>query len=319
MPELGWIGKEPVVDLAGRIPRRTLRRVPELSLKGTGPANTIVHGDNLLALAALLPAYGEKVKLVFIDPPYNAPDERWPYEDRLYDPPSEGWFGEVGTEGEDPLRHDKWLCMMYPRLQLLRDLLSAEGAIFVTMGENEAPRLRLLMNEVFGPETFLGCAAWHKGPSPGQNAAFLSKTHNYVVVHAKNAAPASKANLPTTWWTAGEFGDSEEARRELGTLFPEKEDLFAIPKPTRLVRRIVEAATDPGGGDIILDCFAGSGTTAQAVLEQNERDGGNRCFVLVEMAGFADDLTAERVRRVLSDGDRRSSAGFDFFELDEAR
>ncbi|WP_166173564.1 site-specific DNA-methyltransferase [Rubrobacter tropicus] len=319
MPELVWIGKEQVVDLATGIPPRALRRAPELSLTGTGPANTIVHGDNLLALAALLPAYREKVKLVFIDPPYNAPGERWPYEDRLYEPPAEGWFGEVGAEDEDPLRHDKWLCMMYPRLELLRDLLSPEGRIFVTMGENEAPRLRLLMNEVFGPGTFLGCAAWHKGPSPGQNAGFLSKTHNYVVVHAKNAAPKPEANLPTTWWTAGEFGDSEEARRELEALFPEREDLFAIPKPTRLVRRIVEAATDPRGGDVVLDCFAGSGTTAQAVLEQNAWDGGDRRFVLVEMAGFANDLTAERVRRVLSGGDRSSSAGFDFYELDEVR
>jgi adenine specific DNA methylase Mod len=319
LPELDWIGREHVLGLAASLPPRALRRVPELSLAGDGPTNTIIHGDNLLALAALLPTYRERVDLVFIDPPYNAPDERWPYEDRLYEPPVDEWFGEVGAEGEDPLRHDKWLCMMYPRLELLRDLLSPQGRIFVTMGENEVPRLRLLMDEIFGPETFLGCAAWHKGPSPGQPASFLSRTHNYVVVHAKDAGRTSKfPSFSTTWWTAECFGDSEEARRELETLFPEREDRFATPKPARLVRRIVEAATGPRGG-VVLDCFAGSGTTAQAVLEQNARDGGDRRFVLVEVADFANDLTAERVRRVVGGGDHSSSAGFDFYELGEAR
>jgi adenine specific DNA methylase Mod len=309
-----------VLDLAARVPPRTLRRIPERSLDGGEPGNAIVHGDNLQTLAALMPSYREGVKLVFIDPPYNAPDERWTYDDRLYEPEAEGWFGEVGAEGEDPLRHDKWLCMMYPRLSLLQDLLTPDGKIFVTMGENEAPRLRLLMDEVFGAGNFLGSAVWHKGPSPGGGGAFLSRTHNYIVVHARDAARASRPpHPPTTWWTAEDFGDSEEGRRELTSLFPERESPFAIPKPTRLVRRIVEAATDPHAGDVVLDCFAGSGTTAHAVLEQNARDGGDRRFVLVEAADFADTLTAERVRRVL-DGEGQNPykgppAGFDFYEL----
>ncbi|HEX2728408.1 MAG TPA: site-specific DNA-methyltransferase, partial [Rubrobacteraceae bacterium] len=278
------------------------------------------HADNLRALKALLPSYRGRVKLVFIDPPYNADDERWVYADHGYTPELEPLLGEVGREGEDPLRHDKWLCMMYPRLVLLRELLAPDGSIFISIGDNELSRLRLIMDEVFGAQNFLGCAVWEKGPPAPGGEAFLTSTHNYVVIYAKGGKRTSTPEVPATWWTSRHYGDSEEARRELGALFPEVRDLFGIPKPTRLIQRIVRAATDANTRDIVLDCFAGSGTTAHAVLKQNAEDGGDRRFILVESKDFAEKLTAERVRRVIKEqgGESRSGTkvGFDYYELD---
>ncbi|HEX2729549.1 MAG TPA: site-specific DNA-methyltransferase, partial [Rubrobacteraceae bacterium] len=163
MPELDWIGKHLVLDLAGKVPVHPLRSVEQISLH-PGSGNKVVHGDNLQALKALLPHCRERVKLVFIDPPYNADDERWIYADYGYKAELEPLLGEVGREGEDTLRHDKWLCMMYPRLVLLRELLAPDGSIFISIGDNELPRLRLVMDEVFGARNFLGCAVWEKGP-----------------------------------------------------------------------------------------------------------------------------------------------------------
>lgn len=314
MPELDWIGREHVLDLAGKVPVHSLRHIPEKSLH-PGSGNRIVHSDNLRALKALLPRYRGRVKLVFIDPPYNADDERWVYADHGYTPELKPLLGEVGREEEDPLRHDKWLCMMYPRLVLLRDLLAPDGSIFISIGDNEMPRLRMLMDEVFGARNFLGCAVWNKGPERSESAGFLTSTHNYIVVYARDRARTSTSESLTTWWTKESFGDSEEARRELGALFPEARDLFGIPKPTRLIQRIVHAATHPKTGDIVLDCFAGSGTTAHAILKQNAEDGGNRRFFLVEMEDFAEKLTAGRVRRAVR-GQDSLRTGFDYYVLE---
>ncbi|MGI9050433.1 MAG: site-specific DNA-methyltransferase [Rubrobacteraceae bacterium] len=304
MPELYWKGKRSVVDHAGKVPSCSLRHVPEASV-GEGSGNEIVHGDNLRALKALLPRYGGRVKLVFIDPPYNADGEVWTYSDRIDAPDIEDWPGKV--EVDDPLRQDKWLSMMYPRLTLLRGLLRSDGVIFVTIGDNELHHLRLLLDEVFGARNFLGCAVWEKGPSGGDKKQIVS-VHNYVVIYARDKGRAAlESPGVTTWWTGEDFGDSREARRELEEIFPEVEERFAIPKPTRLVRRILEFTTHPSGGDLVLDCFAGSGTTAHAVLDQNSQDGGNRRFILVEAEDFTDPLTAERVRRVIRKSDPPNS------------
>ena len=129
MPKLDWIGKQYVVNHTGEVPFRLLQRIPEASV-GDGSGNAIVHGDNLEALKALLPYYRERVKLVFIDPPYNTGNENWVYNDRMNAPKIRQWLGKVvGGEGEDLSRHDKWLCMMYPRLTLLRDLLAENGIL----------------------------------------------------------------------------------------------------------------------------------------------------------------------------------------------
>jgi adenine specific DNA methylase Mod len=309
-----------VLNLAGRVPLRSLRRIPESSLQ-PGSGNVIVHGDNLQALKALLPCYRERVKLIFIDPPYNADDERWVYSDPIDAPDIEHFSGEVGGEGEDPLRHDKWLCMMYPRLVLLRDLLRPDGEIFISIGDNEIHHLRMLMDEIFGARNFLGCAVWHKGPSSDGGEGMVNSTHNYVVMYARDKEQASPSKTLTTWWTSESFGDRQEARRELESLFPEAQGLFAIPKPTRLIQRILEAATDRDTRNIVLDCFAGSGTTAHAVLKQNAGDGGDRRFILIEMEDYAGSLTAERVRRVIRSEHGPPHAvpevGFEYCELDE--
>ncbi len=313
MPELVWTGKRFAVGYADEAPTPAIRRIPESSV-GEGSGNRIVHGDNLLALKALLPDYREGIKLVFIDPPYNAGGEVWSYTDRIGGGYGERWAGRV--EADDPLRHDKWLCMMYPRLALLRELLSLDGEIFITIGDNELHHLRLLMDEIFGPRNFLGCAVWRKGPSDDEKP--ITGVHNYVVVYARDRRLSSVngAGL-ASWWTGEDFGDSREARRELEGLFPEVEDRFAIPKPTRLIRRVIEIATSPSDGDVVLDCFAGSGSTAHAVLAQNAADGGDRRFVLVESEDYADALTAERVRRILQNqGKHAGATGFDYYELD---
>ncbi|MDQ3658847.1 MAG: site-specific DNA-methyltransferase [Actinomycetota bacterium] len=339
MPELDWVGKRHVVGHADKVPFRSLRRVPASSFGDVDEVgasnekdqsganlidsgNVIVRGDNLQALKALLPFYRGRVKLVFIDPPYNADGEVWSYDDRIDAPYIERWLGSV--EADDPLRQDKWLCMMYPRLALLREFLKPNGTIFITIGDNEVHHLRMLLDEVFGVRNFLGCAVWEKGLSGDGGGEIIASTHNYVVIYARDRSQASLDGPDaTTWWTGKGFGDSRTAKRELGGLFPEVKDLFAIPKPTRLIQHILELATEPVACDIVLDCFAGSGTTAHAVLNQNALDGGDRRFLLVETEDYADTLTAERVRRVIrgKSGQPRThpKSGFDYYELGEER
>lgn len=309
MPELVWKGKEHATGYAEKISTRALQRVPASSV-GEGSGNKIIYGDNLLALKALLPDYRRGVKLVFIDPPYNADGEVWHYGDDLGGPYGERWTGRV--EPGDPLRHDKWLCMMYPRLVLLRELLRPDGTIFATIGDNELHHLRLLMDEIFGTRNFLGCAVWNKGSSGDES--YLENVHNYVVIYARDSEHAAiDSSGATSWWTGEDFGDSRTARRELEELFPEAGSPFAIPKPTRLIRHVLQLATVPTKADVVLDCFAGSGSTAHAVLAQNAADGGDRHFILVESEDYADTLTAERARRVLRN--QNCTAGFDYYEL----
>ncbi|WP_302011188.1 hypothetical protein [Collinsella tanakaei] len=122
MPTLNWMGKEKVVNHHRDVPYRVLERVPEkgvLDSHGSDCGNMVIHGDNLEALKALLPEYEGKVDCVYIDPPYNTGNEGWVYNDNVNDPRIRKWLNQaVGKEGEDFCRHDKWLCMMYPRLQL---------------------------------------------------------------------------------------------------------------------------------------------------------------------------------------------------------
>ena len=158
MVRLDWTGREEAARLAGSPPRGKLRKVPELSTGEGRSGNAIIHADNLPAMAALTPALRCRVDLAFLDPPYNAARERWIYPDRIL-----GRFGSiVGAEGEDPLRHDKWLSMMYPRLALLRVLLAESGTLFMTLDDHEVHHARVLMDEIFGPENFLANITWEK-------------------------------------------------------------------------------------------------------------------------------------------------------------
>ena len=416
MPELNWIGKQHVVNHAEEVPFRLLRKEPTPSEGVADSGNMLVHGDNLEALKALLPYYRNRVKLVFIDPPYNTGNEGWAYNDKMNAPKLKKWFGKVvGGEGEDLSRHDKWLCMMYPRLELLRDLLAENGSLWMTVDDNEAHYAKVLMDEIFGRTNFIASVIWQKVFSPKNTAMYFSDDHDYVLVYAKNAEtwrpnllPRSEAAdkryknpdgdergpwtsgdlsarnyyslgtypvetpsgkiisgppkgsywrvskekleeldadgrvwwgpkgqgvprlkrflsevkqgvVPQTIWSYEQAGHTQDAKKELVSLmdFEDTSDVFVTPKPVKLLQRILQVASD--NDSVVLDSFAGSGTTAHAVLKQNAEDGGSRKFVLVEMEDYAGSLTAERVRRVIrGEGGQPylgEETGFDYYEL----
>ena len=397
MPTLNWIGKEAVSQHHKQVPFRQLEPDAALSCKpadGTETGNLIVQGDNLLALKALLPRYAGQVKCIYIDPPYNTGNEGWVYNDNVNSPEIRKWLGEVvGKEGETLDRHDRWLCMMYPRLLLLKQFLREDGAIFVSIDDNEVASLRLLMDEVFGAGNFVANIVWQKKYTIANDSKWLAENHDHILAFANNksvwrpnrlarseemnaryrnpdehpkgvwkstplyakrtpseeekaftftfknglkwtppagttarfprakleemdanneiwfgasgdAQPSRKTFLSelkiasppaATIWLHDEAGHNHEAREEIkATLSSES---FDTPKPTRLIQRILQIASDPDS--LILDSFAGSGTTGHAVLKQNAEDGGQRRFILVEMDDkIASSVTAERVRRV---------------------
>ncbi|MBL9152902.1 MAG: site-specific DNA-methyltransferase [Verrucomicrobiales bacterium] len=399
MPTLDFKGKQFVHSHHLSVPFRELQVVPKKSLPGKGrkPSlddNLIIHGDNLEALKALLPTHAGKVDCIFIDPPYNTGNEGWCYNDNVRSPLMREWIKKAANpvDKEDLERHDKWLCMMWPRLQLLRELLAEDGAIFITIDDNEVHRLRLIMDEIFGEEGFITAITWQARYSRSNDAVF-SLSHNTVLVYGKdtaawektrnlldrdakqetqytnpdndprgpwraipwdapnirenlsypiktptgktkfppsgrhwsrtedkwkeivaagldyygrdgNGSPSYKAFLkdasgivPNTWWAHDDAGHTDEAKKELIEILGTENLAFATPKPCRLLERILQVATQKDS--LILDSFAGSGTTAHAVLAANARDGGNRRFILVESENYADTLTAERIRRVI--------------------
>ena len=393
MPTLDWIGKNAVVKHHKEVPFRLLEPDVKLSCGDTDSGNLIVEGDNLHALKALLPRYAGKVKCIYIDPPYNTGNEGWVYNDNVNAPEIKKWLGEtVGKEAEDLTRHDKWLCMMYPRLVLLKQFLAEDGAIFVSIDDNEVASLRLLMDEIFGRKNFIATMAWQKRYSR-ENRGSIGDAHEYLVGFAinpdrfkesRNRVPIDEKQakvyknlnddpngrwrgipmtaqgfrpnqmyeivspdgtvhtpppgrcwgmiesayrkletagriyfgksgksqpqvirylsevegmIPWTWLPHEEVGHTDEAKKELYSVLSTDCD-FDTPKPTRLIQRILQIASD--GPSLILDSFAGSGTTGHAVLKQNAADGGHRKFILVEMEpNIAKDITAERVRRVI--------------------
>ena len=420
MPNLSFKGKVFVENHHLAVPYHELTPVKAKGLSETASLhdNLIVHGDNLAALKALLPTYHRKVKCIVIDPPYNTGNEGWAYNDRVNSPMMQDWLGKV-VDRDDLTRHDKWCCMMLPRLKLLRELLADDGAIFITIDDNEVHRLRCLMDEVFGEENFIATVIWQKVYSPKSSAKHFSEDHDYAVVYGRNGeawrpnplprteeqnavyrnpdndtrgpwrpnnlaarnpyskgryaircpggrvikgpptgsywrlseerfreldadgriwwgedgnnVPAPKiflsevkqGRVPQTLWKYKEVGHTQEAKREVIAVFDEAPDVFVTPKPVRLVEQVLRIATDKDS--IILDSFAGSATTAHAVLALNKEDGGNRRFVLIECEDYADSITAERVRRVIKgvpaakDAALKAGLGgtFSYFELGE--
>lgn len=470
MPTLNWIGKDKVVTHHLDVPYRVLEhRYTYPTLSDGIPAeseNKIIRGDNLEALKALLPEYEGRVKCIYIDPPYNTGYEGWVYNDNVNDPKIRKWLGEVvGKEGEDLSRHDKWLCMMYPRLVLLQRLLSQDGVIFISIDDTEQANLRLICNEIFGIDNFVANISWQRTYSPRNDSKGIPNETDWVIVYRKSqlwmplklertddmdSRYASPDNDPRPWtsgdataagasthpgmvyavqhpitgkmlypvngshwrygqdqmlsimnewapyvlrpindyerrvdicrtssekvpvainaivlendddfarrisrtrydkgvwpklyftnkgtggirckryldsmngrvatnfWPYKEVGHTDEASKELKAIFGKAP--FETPKPTRLLARVLEIAADKDS--IILDSFAGSGTTAHAVLKMNKQDGGNRRFLLVEMMDYAETITAERVRRVIDGyGSVEGTGGsFSFYDLGE--
>ena len=205
MPTLNWIGKEAVVNHHQQVPFHLLKDVPDLGCGDPGSGNLIVEGDNLTALKALLPYYAGQVKCIYIDPPYNTGNEGWIYNDNVKSPVITEWLGKVvGKEGETLDRHDRWLCMMYPRLALLRQFLRDDGIIMVSIDDHEASNLRAIMNEVFGLQNFVSQLIWEKGRK--NDAKLFSVGHEYVIVYAKSAARLKDLN---TRWRTEKEGASE--------------------------------------------------------------------------------------------------------------
>jgi DNA modification methylase len=202
MPTLNWIGKKAVENHHRHVPFHLLREVPELSVGDPGSGNLIVEGDNLLALKALLPYYSGQVKCVYIDPPYNTGvDERnedgkrsgWIYNDNVNSLEIKEWLNRVvGAESEDLSRHDKWLCMMYPRLSLLRQFLREDGVLFVSIDEVEYSNLRQILDEIFGISNRVGTIVWHNATD--NNPTNISMEHEYILCYARN-----KTQLAPVW------------------------------------------------------------------------------------------------------------------------
>lgn len=180
MPTLNWIGKDKVVTHHQEVSYKVLehqygfRSNDKDNKSETKSGNMIIHGDNLEALKSLLPKYENKIKCIYIDPPYNTGNEKWVYNDNVNDPKIKKWLGEVvGAQGEDLSRHDKWLCMMYPRLTLLQKLLADDGVIFISIDDNEFANLKLLCDEVFGVGNFIGQFIWQKRKGGGNDSFFI--------------------------------------------------------------------------------------------------------------------------------------------------
>ena len=476
MPTLEWIGKDKVVNHHLDVPYRVLERKYSYDKSGqhdedNGSENMIIHGDNLDALKSLLPRYEGRVKCIYIDPPYNTGNEKWVYNDNVNDPRILKWLGQVvGAEGEDLSRHDKWLCMMYPRLKLLQRLLSDDGVIFISIDDTEYANLKLICDEIFGSNCFVSNISWQRTYStrndskgivnevehilcyskqpnwqpnklprtaemnakygnPDNDTAMWrpdnafapgATTHQgmvYAIQHPFTGKMLYPANgrcwtfgqeqmleimsgwcpyelkelddareraivcgvsieevrqgvqaivlsksleeskqlaqkvydtgpwprfffskggkggiarktyldnvggkLPTNFWPYSNAGHTDEAKKEMLAVFDGRAT-FDTPKPHRLIEFVLQISGDKNA--IVFDSFAGSGTTAHAVLNMNKADGGHRRFILVEMMDYADSITAERVKRVIDGyGSGRQAVegtggSFSYYELGE--
>ena len=204
MPTLHWIGKDKVINHHMDVPFKVLEHSYGFdngtqTEQETKSGNKIIHGDNLEALKSLLPEYESKIKCIYIDPPYNTGNESWVCNDNVNDPKIKKWLGQVvGKEAEDLTRHDKWLCMIYPRLKLLHKLLADDGAIFISIDDNEQANLRLVCDEIFGGGNFINNIIWQKKFSPQNDAKYFSDNHDFVVCYSKNKSNWKRILLTRT-------------------------------------------------------------------------------------------------------------------------
>ncbi|MFM2007132.1 MAG: hypothetical protein RLZZ09_2787, partial [Pseudomonadota bacterium] len=252
MPTLNWIGKESVIRHHREVPFRLLETVPELSLPShpkegaKGDGNLIVQGDNLHALKALLPRYAGQVKCIYIDPPYNTGNEGWVYNDNVNSPEIRRWLGEVvGKEGETLDRHDRWLCMMYPRLVLLRQFLREDGAIFVSIDDNEVATLRLLMDEIFGAKNFVVQIEWQKRYTRSNNTVSFTTVLEHILTYQKSGE--FSPNLVEK----GEEADARYSNPDKDPRGPWKAIPFLNPLPPDERPNLVYDIVQPNTGEIL--------------------------------------------------------------------
>ena len=178
MPLLHWLTREEDIHRAALAPYRLLEEVPDLSHGDRDTGNMLIQGDNLDALKALLPYYAGKVKCIYIDPPYNTRSAFEHYDDNL--------------------EHAQWLAMIYPRLELLRKLLSEDGSIWISIDDNEGHYLKVVMDEVFGRKNFVANVVWQKKYSPQNDAKWLSDSHDHIIIFARNKEKWRPMPLPRT-------------------------------------------------------------------------------------------------------------------------
>jgi len=220
MPVLTFKGKTAVENHHHTVPHHVLELDADRSVlaKGEKPSldgNLIIEGDNLLALKALLPTHAGRIKCIYIDPPYNTGNEGWVYNDNLTQPQFKEWIGQVvGKEGEDATRHDKWCCMMYPRLQLLRELLREDGAIFISIDDNEIAHLRSISDDIFGAENYVATFIWEKRTTR-ENRRVFSFNHDYLVCYAlvKSQFESSRNLLPLTEEVEARYANPDADKR----------------------------------------------------------------------------------------------------------
>jgi adenine-specific DNA-methyltransferase len=370
--ELTWIGK----DERPRLEPRILLEETDKSYHATARVtdrdifdNMLIHGDNLLALKALEQAFTRRVKCIYIDPPFNT--------------------GQAFEHYDDGIAHSLWLSLMRDRLAILERLLSDEGSIWVHCDDNEQAYLKVMMDEVFGRQSFVATVVWESRYSRSNDAS-LSQSHNFILVYARNPelwksvrnrlprteeqagqyknpdndprgpwraipwdAPNIRPNLtypiktptgqirmppegrcwsrteeqwlaivsqglaffgksgdgapsfkrflddagpivPNTWWSHEDSGHTDEAKKESHALFG-KDNVFATPKPERLLERIVTIGTNPG--DLVLDSFAGSGTTGAVAHKMGRR------WIMVERGEHCETHIAPRLRKVIDGTD----------------
>ncbi|MCP1314233.1 MULTISPECIES: site-specific DNA-methyltransferase [unclassified Halomonas] len=436
---LNWPGKRGALLAANAPTAKTLRPCNKKSIDFSRTKNIFVEGDNLEALRLFQETYLSKVKVIYIDPPYNTGKE-FVYNDN-FSSSSEDYLkksnqhldsgGRLVTNTESNGRyHSDWLSMMYPRLKLARNLLSDDGAIFISIDDHEIDNLRKICDEVFGSANFIAQIIWHKMDSPKNSAKYFSEDHDYIVVYAKdsevwrpNLLPRSKEMesryknpdndprgpwllgdlaarnayslgvypittpsgkvidgppagsywriskekfeeldrdgriwwgesgsnrpgikrflsevksgvIPQTYWSWKEVGSTRHAKRDLSKLMEANtgDVLFDTPKPPRLIKRILQIATSANSDDIVLDFFAGSGSTAEAVMGLNQGDGGNRRFFLVQLPEEIDgeefdtisNVCCERLRRCgeiysnSSEGELTNDVGYRFLKIDSS-
>ncbi|MCZ2369624.1 site-specific DNA-methyltransferase [Vibrio diabolicus] len=416
---LFWPGKKQA-RMASMTPSTATLRPNFISRKSN---HIFIEGDNFEVLKTLQKSYHKKVDVIYIDPPYNTGKD-FIYSDNYKDNISNYLLTtkQVSESGKklssnsntSGRYHSNWLNMMYPRLKLARNLLSDDGAIFISIDDNEHSNLKSICDEIFGEDNFVNNIIWQKKYSPSNDAKWLSDNHDFILCYAKNksiwrpnllprsdealaryknpdndprgpwmsdnlsvktysaandfeittpsgrkvAPPASscwrvsKSKLqemisdnriwfgedgkntprikrflsevkdgttPLTIWPYNEVGHNQSAKQELKKIFPDTKDIFDTPKPSSLIKRILDISSKKDS--IVLDFFAGSGTTAQAVIEKNLEDSGSRQFILVQLpepTGKQDyklisDFTKERIKRVL---DNYGLPMFNSFSLD---
>lgn len=252
MPTLNWIGKDKVINHHLEVPFRVLEHSygfdnGTTTQTETRSGNKIIHGDNLEALKALLPEYEGKIKSIIIDPPYNTGKENWRYNDNVSHPQIVKWLKQiVGKEGDDLSRHDKWLCMMYPRLKLLYKLLADDGLIFINIDDNEINNIVSLCDEIFGPKNRISILIWDLGA--GTSAGHFTRAHEYVVVYAKD-------KLIVKNFSGGSGYIDDRALKRIG--FKNPASNFIFPKGTRFDAEDDFELTGKWGGNEEVELISG--------------------------------------------------------------